>query len=156
MATILNWPQFPTDLTLYETKLAEWEDNIRKWETLSGDTFNESMKKALYVDKAPMTVNTLLQVQNLDDFASMKGVTLQFLQSNAEYVAGVPTSHSQKRRDKNRDPNAMEVDALTRRGKGAKGKDKKGSGKGKSKDTDRTHDVKDWVKDASCWTCGRK
>ena len=69
MSNILNWPQFPSDLTSYETKLADWEETIRKWEVIAGDVFNEPMKKALCVDKAPATVNMLLQVQTLDDSA---------------------------------------------------------------------------------------
>ena len=60
MSSILSWPQFPSDLTTYETKLADWEETIRKWEVISGDVFNESMKKALYVDQAPATVKMLL------------------------------------------------------------------------------------------------
>ena len=32
MSTILSWPQFPADLTTYETKLAEWEEAICKRE----------------------------------------------------------------------------------------------------------------------------
>ena len=30
MSSILSWPQFPADLVTYETKLAEWEETIRK------------------------------------------------------------------------------------------------------------------------------
>ena len=98
MSAILNSPQFPSDLSSYENKLGEWEENIYKWESISGDTFNGSMKKALYVDKAPQAVKTLLQMQNLDDYAAMKSVTLQFLQSTAEYRAGVPIPHHQQHR----------------------------------------------------------
>ena len=120
MSSILNAQQLPSELTAYETALAEWEETIRKWEMISGDHFNPSMKKALFIDKAPMTVKMLLQMQNLDDYAQMTQTTLQFLQSNASYKAGVPTRQQPKA-----DQSAMEVDALTR-----KRKEKGGNGKG--------------------------
>ncbi len=161
MTTVLNWPQFPSDLSGYETKLAEWEGTIRKYETISGDIFNDTMQRALFVDKAPASVKTLLQVQNMDDYAAMKAVTLQFLQSSAEYRAGIPVAPHPRRRG-HRDPDAMEVDALTRKGKGKddkgkdgkskKGKDSKGKGK-----ADHAVNLKaNWIRDAECWTCGKR
>jgi len=115
------------------------------------------MKKALFVDKAPASANMLLQVQNLEDFAMMKSVTLQFLQSNADYVGGVPIPQRQRRGGgPQRDPNAMEVDALTRKGPG-KGKGKKGGrGKGKGKEDDGINLRAAWIRDAECWICGKK
>ena len=49
-----------------------------------GDSFN-AMKKALFLDKAQMTVRAPLQMQNLDLFEAMAAVTLQLLQLNEQY-----------------------------------------------------------------------
>ena len=59
-------------------------------------------------------------MQNLATFEAMTAVTLQFLQRNAQYQAGV-TVASNKRRG----PDDMEIDTLTKKGKGkSKGKSK--------------------------------
>ena len=89
MSAILNVKAFPSELTAYEIALGEWQENIRKWETISGNLFNESMKKAIFLDKAPSIVRIPLQMQNLDTFESMTAVTLQVLQHNAQYQADV-------------------------------------------------------------------
>ena len=44
MSTILNAKTFPSELTACEIALDEWHENIRKWESISGDLFNVSMK----------------------------------------------------------------------------------------------------------------
>ena len=44
MSAILNVKPFPSELTAYEIALDEWHENIRKWESISGDRFNVSMK----------------------------------------------------------------------------------------------------------------
>ena len=56
MSEILNVKPFPSELMAYEIALDEWQENIRKWESISGDRFNVSMKKAIFLDKAPSTV----------------------------------------------------------------------------------------------------
>ena len=81
MSAILNAKTFPSEFTAYEIAL--------EWESISGDRFNVSMKKALFLDKAPMNVRVPLQMQNLATFEAMTAVTLQFLQHNAQYQAGV-------------------------------------------------------------------
>ena len=123
---------FPSELTAYEIALDEWQENIRKWESTSGDRFNVSMKKALFLDKAPSSVRVPLQMQNLATFEAMTAVTLQFLQHNAQYQAGVTVTPNR------RGPDDMEIDALTKKGKG--------KSKGKSQaDGSKT----------SCFVCGR-
>ena len=79
---------FPSELTAYEIALDEWQENVRKWEAISGDRFNVSMKKALFLDKAPSSVRVPLQKQNLVTFEAMTAVTLQFLQHNAHLTTG--------------------------------------------------------------------
>ena len=76
MSAILNAKTFPSELTAYEIALDEWQENIRKWESISGDRFNASMKKALFLDKAPTNVRVPLQMQNLATFEAMTAVTL--------------------------------------------------------------------------------
>ena len=71
MSAILNVKPFPSELTAYEIALDEWQENIRKWKSISGDRFNVSMKKAIFLDKAPSTVRIPLQMQSLDTFESM-------------------------------------------------------------------------------------
>ena len=63
MSTILNVKAFPSDLTAYEIALDEWQENIRKWESISGDRLNVSVKNALFIDKAPSSVRVPLQRQ---------------------------------------------------------------------------------------------
>ena len=83
ISAILNVKTFPSELIAYEIALNQWQENIRKWESISGDRFNVSMKKAIFLDKAPSTVRIQLQMQSLDTFEAMTAVTLQFLQQRA-------------------------------------------------------------------------
>ena len=53
MSAIINVKTFPSELTAYEGALDERQENIRQWELISGDRFDESMMKALLLDKAP-------------------------------------------------------------------------------------------------------
>ena len=133
MSAILNVKPFPSEITAYEIALDEWQENIRKWESISGDRFNVSMKKTFFLDKAPSTVRIPLQMQSLDTFEAMTAVILQFLQHNAQYQAGVTVSPHK------RGPDDMEIDALTKKGKSHKGK-------GKNKIDGQK---------SSCFTCGR-
>ena len=70
MSAILNVKTFPSELTAYEIALDEWQENIRKWGSISGERFNVSMKKALFPDKALSSVR-VPQMQNLETFAAM-------------------------------------------------------------------------------------
>ena len=58
-------------------------------------------------------------MQSLDTFEAMTAVTLQVLQHNAQYQAGVTVSPNNRR-----GPDDMEIDALTKKGKSHKGKGK--------------------------------
>ena len=105
MSAILNVKTFPSEPTAYEIALDEWKENIRWWESIAGDRFNVSMKKALFLDKAPSSVRVPLQMQSLDTFEPMTAVTLQFLQDNAQYQAGAAVTPNRK------GPDDMEIDA---------------------------------------------
>ena len=133
MSAILNAKTFPSELTAYEIALDEWQENIHKWESISGGRFNVSMVKALFLDKSPTNVRVLLQMQKTATFEAMTAVTLQFLQDNAQYQAGVTVTPNNWR-----GPDDMVIDALTKKGKG--------KSKGKSK-TDGSK--------TSCFVCGR-
>jgi len=58
-------------------KRGEWEELVRKREALSGEQFNGSTKKAIFLDKAPSSIKTMLQMQNLNTYAEMVSTTLQ-------------------------------------------------------------------------------
>ena len=100
------WSPFPSELTAYEIALDEWKENIRKWESIWGDRFNVSMKKAIFLDKAPSTVRIPLQMQSLDTVEAMTAMALLFLQHNAQYQAGVTVSPNNRK-----SPDDMEIDA---------------------------------------------
>ena len=53
MSAIFNVKTFPSELTAYEIALDELQENIHKWESISGDRVNVSMKKAIFLDRAP-------------------------------------------------------------------------------------------------------
>ena len=121
MSAILNAKTF--SLRAHSVRDRHWTNGKRTFasgnrslETVS----NASMKKALFLDKAPTNVRVPLQMQNLATFEAMTAVTLQFLQHNAQYQAGVTVTPSNRR-----GPDDMEIDALTKKGKGKnKGKNK--------------------------------
>ena len=93
------------------------------------------MKKALFLDKALSSVRVPLGMQNLDTLEGMAAVTVQFLQHNAQHQAGVTVTPNNRR-----GPDDMEIDALTKKGKGNQGK-----GKPSKNDGQKT----------SCFVCGR-
>ena len=45
MGVIVKVKTFPSDLTAYAIALDEWQENIRKCESIAGDRFNVPMKK---------------------------------------------------------------------------------------------------------------
>ena len=139
MTSILALEQLPSDLHGYETAIGRWEELIRRWETMSSESFNDGMKRAIFLNRAPTTVRAMLQLQAVTSYAQLSALALQFLQANAKYEGGVATD---SRRGAGRG-DAMEIDALTKR----KGK---GSNKGK-----QPADAS-WKKEAECWTCGKK
>ena len=145
---IINVKTFPSELTEYEIALDEWQKNIRKWETISGDLFNESMKKTIFLDKAPLSVRISRQIQSLDTFESMTAVTLQFLQRDAKYQAGVTALPDSERKS-----DSTEINALTKRGKNHKGK---GKNKAERQNTSCSEcgRVGHMIKD--CWSKDRK
>ena len=66
MSAILNVQTFPSELTACEIGLDEWQENIHKWESISGDRFNVPKKKATPSTEHSPKVRILMQIQNLD------------------------------------------------------------------------------------------
>ena len=62
MTGILNVKPFSNELATFETQLGEWETLIRKWESQSGEALNDSMKRAVFLERAPAKVRQLLQL----------------------------------------------------------------------------------------------
>ena len=85
-----------SELTASEIALHEWQENIRKLETSSGDNLNASLKKALFLDKAPRSVRVPPRMQNLATYAMITAVTLQFLSHST--VAGRCDGESQQQK----------------------------------------------------------
>ena len=85
MSTILIPRTFTSSLIANATAFAEEQENIRKWEAVSGDRFNASMKKVPCVDKASKAARAFLQMLRM----KLCRVTLQFLPHRAQYTAGV-------------------------------------------------------------------
>ena len=62
MKVILNVKFFVSELTIYEIVLDERQENIHKWDSISGDRFNASMKKAILLDKVSSSKRVPLQM----------------------------------------------------------------------------------------------
>jgi len=126
MQSILNVAMFPSTLAEFEDKIGEWMRDIYRYEMASGETFNEGVKKSVFLQKAPKNIRTVLQMQSQRSYEELVATTVQYLQAATAYSDGYQKAPSKS------DSSAMEVDALTR-GKG-KGKGKEAKGKGKGKD----------------------
>ena len=74
MNEIINVRTFSSELTEFEIAMDEWQKNIRKWGTISGDLFNELMKKIIFLEKAPLSVRISRQIHSPDTFESMTAV----------------------------------------------------------------------------------
>ena len=96
----------PSELTACEIALEEWQENIRKWESIAGDCFNPSMK----IHYRRCESHFMCRMW-------MTAVTVPFLQHNAQYQAGVTVTPNNRR-----GPDDMEIDALMKKARGHKGK----------------------------------
>ena len=75
------------------------------------------MKKAIFVDRAPKTVQTLLRCKT----CVIAAVTLQLLHHNAPHMAAAPVD--------SKNSTDRDIESLTKKGKNAKGKTEKCEGK---------------------------
>ncbi|CAK0797450.1 unnamed protein product [Prorocentrum cordatum] len=60
---ILNVKNFLSDLAGFEQCHSDWERDIRRYETASGEVLNAGVKKRIYLQKAPNHIRTILQMQ---------------------------------------------------------------------------------------------
>ena len=105
-----------TGVSLRAHSFRDRTETIRKWESISGDRFDASMKQSLLSSSG-----VPLQKQNLDTFEAMSAVTLQFLQINAQCQAGATRTLNSRR-----GPDDMEIDALSKKNEStSKSKEKK-------------------------------
>ena len=56
MQAVLNINVFPGTLAEFEDKIGEWERDISRYETASGEIFNEGVKKSIFLQKAPKNI----------------------------------------------------------------------------------------------------
>ena len=122
MSAILNVKTFPSELTACEIALDEWQQNIRKLESISGDRFNASMKKAILLDKAPSSVRVPLQMRSLDTFEAMTAVNLQFLQHNAQYQACVTVTPNNRKLPDDMESRCLDKERQEPQGQGKRAK----------------------------------
>ena len=147
MQAVLSVSPFPATLAEFEERHGDWLADIRRYEVATGERFNEGVKKTVFLQKAPRAIRTMLHMQSDRSYTELVATVIQYLRAATPYAQG----HQQQRQEPQRwgparDPDAMEVDALTRgAGKGGKGgKDGKGDkGKGKGKDAQKGHKGKD-------------
>ncbi len=60
----MNVGPFPTAIAEFEEKHGEWERDIRRYETASGEVFNSGVKKSISLQNAPKNLRVLLQMQS--------------------------------------------------------------------------------------------
>jgi hypothetical protein len=129
MQGILNVAPFPSTVTEFEEKHGAWERDIRRYEAASGEVFNIGVKKSVFLQNAPKSLRVLLQMQSTRPYDELVNTTVQYLQVSGVYEGGMHKADKPAASSST----AMEVDALTRKGKPGKGKDKgKDKAKGKS------------------------
>ena len=112
---ILKPMPFPQDTTGFETALQDWELLTTRWENMAVDMLNDAVRRQFLLEQTPQSIRMQLTLQGPDSYEAV-----------LNYMVNA--------RDWSTNPDAMEVDALTK-GKGKDGKDKwtkKGKdGKGK-------------------------
>ena len=92
-------------------------------------SFNTVVKKSIFRQNAPKNLRTLFQMQSSQSYEELVATTMQYLQVSRVYDSGFMRSAAHLTTSEAHPiPNAMEVDALIRGGKGGitrdKGKDK--------------------------------
>ena len=106
MSHILAVHVYPSTLSEFEDKCSEWEMNIRGCESLSGEVFNTTVLKGIFIDRVPRGIRTMLQMQSGSAYQELVATVWQYLQSTARHNVHLPR----------KDVDAMEVDAFTRAG----------------------------------------
>ena len=132
MQGILNVTAFPETIADFEEKHGEWERSIQRYELASGEPFNTGVKKSIILQNVAKNLRTLLQMQSSRPHEELVATKVRYLQTSTVHDSVFLRSGAHpKTSEAKTDPNAMDVDSLTRRGTGGKNRDK---GKGKAKD----------------------
>ena len=135
---ILRPQMFPSETLGFETALQNWELLISKWETMSEDLLNESVKRQILLEQAPPVIRVQLTLQGHTSYDALRTAVLGYLVNARDWSSGQPASSG----------TSMEVDALTMKGK----KGKKGMGKGDKNGFIKGKDPET----RSCYHCGKK
>ena len=64
MPSLLSVNVFPSSLSEFGEKVGSWERDIRRYEMASGEVFNPDVKKNIFLQKAPKSIRTVLQMQS--------------------------------------------------------------------------------------------
>ena len=88
MSAVLTVPQFPDSLSEFEDKHGEWERDIRRYETASGELFNEGVRKTIFLQKAPTAIRTMLHLQSDRSYAELVATVVQYLQASTPHSSG--------------------------------------------------------------------
>lgn len=68
---ILRPQDFPSDAQGFETSLQDWELLTSKWETMSEDILNESVKRQILMEQAPHVIRVQLTLQGHTDYDTL-------------------------------------------------------------------------------------
>ena len=82
MTHILQVHVFPSSLADFEEKHGEWEQDIRRYEMASGEVFNAGVKKSIFLQRAPKTIGTVLQMQSERSYDELVATVIKFLLGN--------------------------------------------------------------------------
>ncbi len=132
---ILRPVKFPEDSLGFENALKDWELTVNRWESMAGEKLNDQVKRQILQEQAPHGIRMQLLLQTFLDYDDMRTTVLNFVVTSRDWA---------KTLGKPPNPHAMDVDAISKGGKGAKGKMKdKGKAKEKAEET------------RECWVCGK-
>ena len=133
-----------TDERTYMDNVVQFEQRIQEFETMSREPLPDVVKRAIITERSPSAIRThlLVNAQTLTRCATVRAATEAFLAVGRKWGP----DHS--------GPALMDVDAMTRKGKGKGGqsKESKDKEKGSSKGTEKEKVVRF---DGYCGHCGK-
>ena len=103
-----SWEKHPDG---FEAGLRQWELDIAEFEKASGDILNDMVKYAIMMNQAPKSLKVQLVVGGYVDATALKGALIAWCYNTRSWsTSSAPQPTSQE-------PQAMEVDAISRMGK---------------------------------------
>ena len=112
--------KFPEDALGFENALKDWELQVTRWESMAGEKLNDMVKRQILQEQAPHGIRMQLLLQTFIDYDDMRTTVITYVVTARDWAKTLGPKN----------PYAMEVDAMTKGGKGKKGPAK---GKGKTK-----------------------